>query len=401
MEDFFKRVRNWNMKLNDIPRRLTLIALVLGICFVALKLLPLCWPFVLALLFAMLMDPLVRLLRRAFSKIRLGNRLATIMGMLLVFGLLGWGMRAILGRLLKELVALARATPSLLMSLGDNVTGWVTDLSQRYADVLPENLMEITRTTLTEINKTLVSLATGISRTIATGAWATAMSVPVVLLSIVLTIMATYYLSSDRERIFAFFHRTFPAGMIRKSMLLKRDIFKALFGQIKSQLLVSLLITLVVTGGLVIQRKPYALLLGLLIGVTDALPVLGAGLFLIPWSLIGFVTADTATGVGMALLYVAVVVTRQIAEPRIVGKSLGLYPLATMMSMYAGFQITGGVLGLLLGPILLNLCKVVLQADRAGAQTPPAPPRLKFSFKRKIKEAQSEPDNPEASKREE
>ncbi len=395
MEDFFRRLRNWNMKMNDIPRRLLLIALVLFACFVLVKLFPLCWPFVLALIFAMLMEPLVRLLRRAFVKISIGNRLATILGMILVFGLLGLGVRALAGRLLQELLSLARNTPTLLRWLSDQVTVWVTSLTQQYADVLPQNLLEMTTSALGEINKTLIGLAGTVSRTIASGAWTTATSVPVMLLSVVLTIMGTYYMSSDRERIFAFFHRTFPAGMIRKGMLLKRDLFRALFGQIRAQLIVSLLITVVVLLGLLLQQKPYWLLLGLLIGLADALPVLGAGLFLIPWAVIGFVTGDTATGVGMALLYVAVVVVRQIAEPRIVGKSLGLYPLATMMAMFAGYQIAGNVLGLLLGPILLNLLKVVLQAD-SGVETPPVAPKLKLTFKRKAQE-QAAKESPKAA----
>jgi sporulation integral membrane protein YtvI len=217
---------------------------------------------------------------------------------------------------------------------------------------------------------------------------------------VVLTIMGTYYLSSDRERIFAFFHRTFPAEMVRKSVLLKRDIFKALFGQIRAQLLVSLMITVVVMLGLVLQQEPYWLLIGFLIGLADALPVLGAGLFLIPWSIVGFVMGNTTTGIGMALLYLAVVVVRQIAEPRIVGKNLGLYPLATMMAMFAGLQITGNVLGLLLGPVLLNLLKVVLRAD-SQAEAAPVSPRLKFTIKRRTKETAPDPNVTDTARREE
>lgn len=392
MDDFLKRVSNWNTKLNDIPRRLLLIALVLCICFVAVKLLPLCWPFVLALLFAMLMEPLVRLFRRAFANVPMGNRLATILAMVVVFGLLGLGLRLVVGRLVQEAIGLANAIPNLWRWFSGQVTRWVGELSQQYADILPADLSGTVSKLLKEAESALFPLA----RTIAGGAWTTVTSVPVMILSVVLTIMGTYYLSSDRERIFAFFHRTFPADMVRKSILLKRDIFKALFGQIRAQLLVSLLITIVVLFGLMIQRKPYWLLLGFLIGLVDALPVLGAGLFLIPWSVIGFVTGDTATGIGMALLYLAVVVARQIAEPRIVGKNLGLYPLATMMVMFAGLQITGNVLGLLLGPILLNLLKVVLRAD-SQAEEPPVSPRPKLTFKRLVKKENPETKAPDTA----
>jgi sporulation integral membrane protein YtvI len=398
MEDFFKRVHIWNAKLNDIPRRLTLIALVLGICFVLVKLLPLCWPFLLALLFAMLMEPLVRRFRHLFAKIRIGNRLATIMGMVIVFGLLGWAIRAITGRLLQELVQLARvlSMSSTWQSISSQITGWITNLNNQYAEILPIDLTPIINDAMTEVKNILMPLANQILR----GALTTATSVPAIILSVVLTIMGTYYLSSDRERIFAYFHKTFPAEMVRKSVLLKRDIFKALFGQIRAQLLVSLMITVVVMLGLMLQQEPYWLLLGFLIGLADALPVLGAGLFLIPWSIVGFVMGNTATGIGMALLYLAVVVVRQIAEPRIVGKSLGLYPLATMMAMFAGLQITGNVLGLLLGPILLNLLKVVLRAD-SQAEIPPVTPRLKLTFKRRVKETVPDANVPDASRREE
>lgn len=398
MEDFLKRLRNWNTKLNDIPRRLTLIALVLGICYVVVKLLPLCWPFVLALLFAMLMEPLVRRFRHFFAKIRIGNRLATIMGMVIVFGLLGWAIRAIAGRLLQELVQLAKllSMSSTWQSISNQITGWITSITNQYADILPIDLTSVINDALTEAKNILMPLANQILR----GVLTTATSVPAIILSVVLTIMGTYYLSSDRERIFAYFHKTFPAEMVRKSVLLKRDIFKALFGQIRAQLLVSLMITVVVMLGLMLQQEPYWLLLGFLIGLADALPVLGAGLFLIPWSIVGFVMGNTATGIGMALLYLAVVVVRQIAEPRIVGKSLGLYPLATMMAMFAGLQITGNVLGLLLGPILLNLLKVVLRAD-SEAEVPPAAPRLKLTFKRRVKDAEPDPNVPDAARREE
>ena len=93
----------------------------------------------------------------------------------------------------------------------------------------------------------------------------------------------------------------------------------------------------------------------------DALPVLGAGLFLIPWCLFTAVLGNYTTAAFLAAVYVGTILIRQISEPRIVGANLGLYPLATMVAMFAGFQLMG-FLGLLAGPILLNLLKVVLEA---------------------------------------
>ena len=58
----------------------------------------------------------------------------------------------------------------------------------------------------------------------------------------------------------------------------------------------------------------------------------------------------------LLILYFAVTVLRQILEPRLVGKSLGLHPLLTLLASYAGWRLFG-FFGMLLGPILAMLIK--------------------------------------------
>ena len=171
------------------------------------------------------------------------------------------------------------------------------------------------------------------------------MSLPNALLGVVLTVMGTYYFSADRERIRGFFRRTLPVSWRQRYGFVRKNLLTALFGQVKSQLTVSLIVTAALTLAFVIYGIPYGLAAGVLIGVADALPVIGAGLFLIPWSLLSFIGGSTGMGVFMACAYVGVIVIRQIAEPRIVGRQLGLYPLLTMMAMYAGYRLTGFLVG--------------------------------------------------------
>ena len=89
-------------------------------------------------------------------------------------------------------------------------------------------------------------------------------------------------------------------------------------------------------------------------------------------SILSFVLGDFALGIFAACVYVGTIIIRQVFEPRIVGKQLGLYPLATMIAMCAGYRMFG-LLGLLGGPILLNLVKVVLAADRGSVPDPTSP----------------------------
>ena len=354
-----EKLKRWNDEMKDTPRKLLVILEVFACAALLGVSLPLIWPFVAATAFALMMEPLVRRLRKSWSRIRLGRALATLCGMAVVFGVIGLVGYLLVSRVLTELVSLAKAAPDTVRSLYDSFTV----LIDRWSGQIPESLASLLDSALSEGSKLLLSAATSLSTSVASGALTTATSLPRGLLAVVLTVMGTFYLSYDRERILGFFGHLLPVRLVEDASRLKQGVFRALFGQFKSQLIVSLLIMVTVIVGMLIQRVPYALVIGLIIGVADALPVVGAGLFLIPWSLIGFIMGDTATGVGMAVLYVATIMVRQITEPRIVGKNLGLYPLATMMSMFAGLQLLG-FWGMLIGPVLLNVCKVVLDVDR-------------------------------------
>ena len=229
---------------------------------------------------------------------------------------------------------------------------------------------------ISTVSTNAINFAGSLSASITGGAFKTAASLPSILLSIVLTIMGTYYMTTDKERIYAFFRRTFPEHIRRQGTVLKNNLIHSLFGQIKSQLLVSLIITIFLMLAFVLFKVRYGLLLGFLIGMADALPVVGAGLFLIPWCLFELIMGNFPMAVFFAVVYICIIIIRQIAEPRIVGHNLGLYPLATMIAMYAGFSYMG-FLGLIAGPILLNLLRVVLEADAAAQKLRVEPPEKK------------------------
>ena len=101
--------------------------------------------------------------------------------------------------------------------------------------------------------------------------------------------------------------------------------------------------------GLLILKKDYAFLISLGIAAVDLLPLLGAGSVLLPWAIVSFIMRDTQTAMGLLILYGIIVVVRQIAEPRIVGSSIGISPIASLFSMYVGLKLFG-LIGMILGP---------------------------------------------------
>lgn len=119
---------------------------------------------------------------------------------------------------------------------------------------------------------------------------------------------------------------------------------------LKAQLIIMAMVCLVCVVGLFLAGNPYALVVGLLIGFCDALPFLGTGIILVPWLLVETFQGDYVTAAILGCIYIVCTFIREFAEPRLVGKGLGVHPLAVLISIYVGMQLFGAV-GILLGPV--------------------------------------------------
>jgi len=368
---FLDRISDWNKTMNDVPRRLIMIAVVTLLCYLAVRLFPYCWPFVLALALASLLEPVARFIRSKLRHFKAARVLATLLCMLLFFGLLTAVLLIISDRVVHEGINFIKAVPDTARTLYNSLSALVSQLYEDYQHLLPEDFLTTVNNALNNMLSNVVSYATNISARIAGFTINTATSLPIALLSIVFTIMGTFYFSYDRERITNYFSSTLPGRVMDRYHLIKNGVFTALFGQMKAQIFISFVLMLIIIAGLFIMKQPYALLLGILIGVADVLPVIGAGLFLNSWAIVELILGNYYTAIGLFVIYLVCITVRQIIEPRIVGKQLGLYPLVTMASMFAGFQIMG-TLGLIAGPLVANICRVVLDAD-AGKVSGPKP----------------------------
>ena len=125
----------------------------------------------------------------------------------------------------------------------------------------------------------------------------------------------------------------------------------SIVGFLKSQVLLSFLTFLVTLIGLVIIGADYAIVMAIVIVVVDLLPVLGTGSVLVPWAIYCFLISNVPLGVGLLILFVVITAFRRIVEPKLIGDSIGLSPLATLISLYIGFKLLG-VMGMILGPVI-------------------------------------------------
>ncbi|HEY4543383.1 MAG TPA: AI-2E family transporter, partial [Tissierellaceae bacterium] len=103
---------------------------------------------------------------------------------------------------------------------------------------------------------------------------------------------------------------------------------------------------------------PYYFLIGLIIAIVDFLPVVGSGLILIPWAIYSFISSNSSFGYKLILLYIIAMIIRQILEPRIIGKSIGLRPLYTFLSTVIGSLVFGPI-GVFIGPIIAIILNTI------------------------------------------
>ena len=120
---------------------------------------------------------------------------------------------------------------------------------------------------------------------------------------------------------------------------------------VKAQLKLSSVTFAIVLGGFLLLGVRQKLLMALVTALVDAVPLLGTGTILLPWTLVSLVSGEPVRAVGLLGIYVTALITRSALEPKLLGRQLGLDPLAALAALYIGYRIWGFG-GMILAPIL-------------------------------------------------
>ena len=179
-------------------------------------------------------------------------------------------------------------------------------------------------------------------------------------------IISSYMISAKLPKIRKWISLRLSRERLQPILTTLSGIRNAVLGWLKAQLKLSGITWLILTMGLILLRIPYAPLWAGLISVLDAFPVFGTGTVLLPWSLICFLQQDGGRAIGLLGIYTVITFSRSILEPKLVGKHLGLDPLVTLFSLYAGYKLWG-LGGMILSPVLAVAALQLLTVKKAGA----------------------------------
>lgn len=333
-------------------RLLYVILLILGL-YLALKLSIFYMPFLIAFIISLLIEPMIKFI---MNKTHLTRRTSSIIIFILVSAI-------ILGSLTWVIITLFSESSRLLQGLNDYFDKGYAQI-QNFINSFDFDKIHLSDEIVSVINNSTTNVLDTVSnwlRDALTGLINFITQIPTIAICLGITVIALYFICVDKIYILDQLEYHLPKVWFRKINRHLRDLIKTLGGYLKAEatlILVSFFISLV---GLYILafcnfNIQYPLLMALLIGFVDALPILGSGTVMIPWAIISGLNGDLKLGIAIITLLIIMSIVRQFLEPKLVSKNIGIHPIFTLIAMYTGFKFIG-VMGLLIGPIVLIIFK--------------------------------------------
>lgn len=336
---------------------LNLLTALVILCFVVVllpKLAGFFMPFIIGWIIALIANPLVRFLD---EKIRIrrkaGSAIVIIAVIALVVGAV-YGACSILGRelsgFIQELPAMWRSVEADFADAGRTLESF----SRYFSPEIQEQISSIVDTLVGFITNIVDSLST--PTVTAVGNFAK--NIPSILVAVIMCLLSSYFFIAQREEVIRAFHRYLPAGLAEKWNVLSSSMKNAVGGYFKAQLKIEVWMYVLLLIGFLILDVGYAALIALGIAFLDFFPVLGTGTVLLPWAVVKILSGDYKLAVGLLIIWGAGQLARQLIQPKIVGDSVGLPALPTLVLLYVGYKV-GSVGGMILavpaGIILVNM----------------------------------------------
>gem|GEM_PF-721603 len=329
----------------------SLLVLVILLCFGFALFLPYILPFVVAWFFAILLLPLVRLIERT----GIPRVVAVLIVMVAVGALVALASTFIVIALFRETTTLSHTLPNYFLAIQTWAQNKIAASKAAFGQ-LPPQLANSLQTSVTHL-LTATEQVFQVSATTLVGALT---RLPEWTFLIVISVIATYFMLSHHERMYHAFLRMLPPGWEEKVDIVTGDMLRAFTGTIRVQVALMIMSAVLGIAGLWIMRVNYAVLFGLLFGVTGMIPIVGSALVSIPWAAGALVMGNITVAIKVILLQVFISVVRHIVEPKILADNVGLDTLSTLFALYVGMKVIG-ILGLFLGPIVLIGIKSLLR----------------------------------------
>lgn len=350
------------MQISIDDRKFVLLAIIVAGIFIRQPLIAALIPFLLALALAAILEPVARKLERSLKFPRV---LASsfVLSAFVVAG--GYLFLLVSAKILSELVRMG----GRLQRYQDVPVDLVTQLLIRWNELnelidqrgIPGEVRDNIINAVENLTNTAFSLI-GTSINVVIGAVG---QIPALLVVVVIALIATYFLVKDKDALVQSALSIAPEAIRAKAREIGRRVIVDLVGFVRGQLLLFLITTVIVSVGLILIGVDYWLTLALISGILDVIPVVGPGFLFFPWAIFAWALGHPVLSLQLFVLYVFTFLVRQVIQPKVLGDSIGVHPIAMLVALYAGIQFFG-LQGLIVAPILVIIAKGVIQFARSS-----------------------------------
>ena len=246
-------------------------------------------------------------------------------------------------------------------SVSGTITSWFDKLQPNAAEGAASSAGLLSNFDLGSITS---KLSSGVSNV-----YSIVKGVPSILIGVVIGIVAWVLFTKDYDYIVRFIQRQLPEGKKNVLVEFKQVFSKTIFTMFKAYGIImcitfsELFLGFSILSLMGIMKNSYFAIIALVIAVFDILPVAGSGGILIPWALFSLIYGNYKQAVGLIIMYIIITVIRQYIEPKIVGTSLGVHPIVTLMGLYFGLKLFGFI-GMFIVPLTVMTLKAFNDAGR-------------------------------------
>ena len=319
------------------------LAILLSIIFLVPRLLLFFFPFVIGWMIALIASPFVRFFE---EKVKLKRKAGSAFVIIVVIGLVVLLLYLLITKLCHEVVGLVNSLPELWENAEKDFAQIGEKLNIIYKR-LPVNVQSSLNSFTDQIGSYVGELLGELGTPTIIAVGNIAKQLPSILISTIMALLFSYFYVAERKEINEWFRTHTPKTLQDRYHLIKGSMLKAVGGYFKAQLKIEVWMYLLLVIGLSILRVDYALLIAIGIAFLDFLPFFGTGTVMVPWAIIKILSSDYQMAVGLLIIWGVGQLARQIIQPKIVGDSMGVPSIPTLLLLYVGYKLSG-VIGMII-----------------------------------------------------
>lgn len=329
----------------------TILFVVAGV-----KLLWFFMPFVIGWFIAFIANPLVCWLEKRLKIVKkLGSAIIIIAVLAGVVSVLYFGISKLadeVGSLITNFPQIYSELETGLREIGESFRG--------VFELLPEGIQTSWNAIVANLDNSMGKIISGISEPTVAAAGNLAKSIPSVLVSTIVTIVAAYFFIAQREEVILWFKKITPEPIQKRMSMVFDNMKYAVGGYFKAQFKIMVVVGVILFIGFKIMHVNYSVILAILIAFLDFLPVFGTGTAIWPWAVYKVLSGDYKMTIMLLVLYGVTQLVRQVIQPKLVGDGLGMQPLVALVLLFVGYKV-GSIVGMIfavpLGMIVMNMYK--------------------------------------------